>query len=302
MPECTLIKGSMFEEIGAFDEEIFSPGLAIWDFMTRGILKGFTLYECEDAFCYELTGETDYDTMPDKVAADHEKLQKKWNMNYFNSIPSKVMLSCINEAQDAPICVLEVGCDCGANLLWIKNQYPNARLYGLEINPSSAQIAASIAKVRTGNIEERSMDWGDVRFDYIIFGDVLEHLHDPAGTLAYCRDFLSEDGRILLSVPNLMHYSVMRDLIKGNFTYQDMGLLDRTHIHFFTRRELLRMLTGAGYQVEELRMSLQEEIKDCEESDKKLVQKLVELSGGESVEAEFYAYQYVAKVIKVGKC
>jgi SAM-dependent methyltransferase len=301
MRECTLIKGSMIQEIGVFDEEIFSPDLAIWDFMTRGILKGFVLYECEDAFCYELPETNDDKIMQDKVNVDKEKLKEKWGMNYFNSIPSKVLLSHMNAPKEAPICVLEVGCDCGANLLWIKNQYPNAKLYGLEINPASARIAASFAEVRTGNIEERSMDWGDLRFDYIIFGDVLEHLHDPAGALAYCRDFLAEDGRILLSVPNLMHYSVMRDLIKGNFTYQDMGLLDRTHIHFFTRKELLHMLSETGYQVEELHMALQEEIEDSEESDKELVKKLVELSGGESVEAEFYAYQYVAKVIKAGK-
>jgi len=57
----------------------------------------------------------------------------------------------------------------------------------VEINPSAAEIANYIAKVTVGNIEERRMDFGGVTFDYIVFGDVLEHLRDPEGTLTYCK-------------------------------------------------------------------------------------------------------------------
>ena len=55
-------------------------------------------------------------------------------------------------------------------------------------------------------------------FDYIIFGDVLEHLHDPMAALAYCKDFLKEEGRIIANIPNVMHISVIEELLKGNFT------------------------------------------------------------------------------------
>jgi 2-polyprenyl-3-methyl-5-hydroxy-6-metoxy-1,4-benzoquinol methylase len=294
VPDCILIKGSAFKEIGAFDEGFFLSNRVVWDFLTRGILKGYSLYACGDAFFYELPEALDYGVMNEKALQDRLRLKKKWNMNYFNAVPSSWIPSFFTEKEDAKICVLEVGCDCGANLLWIKNHYPNAELYGLEINPSAAQIAASIAEVRTGNIEEYGMDWGDIRFDYIIFGDVLEHLHDPAGTLNYCRDFLAEEGRVLLSVPNLMHFSVMRELIKGNFTYQDTGLLDRTHIHFFTRKEVLRMLYQTGFDVEIIKMF----VENSEEKDREFVSKLVELSEGAASESEFYAFQYLVKAKK----
>jgi UDP-2,4-diacetamido-2,4,6-trideoxy-beta-L-altropyranose hydrolase len=294
VPGCVLIKGSMLPAIGSFDDEFFAPNCVVWDFLSRGILKGHALYECGDAFFFELPYEQDYDTLKAKAVQDRAKLKEKWDMNYFMTIPCQFFVQFITEKEDAKLCVLEVGCDCGANLLKIKNDYPNAKLYGLEINPSSAQIAASIAEVQTGNIEEYNMDWGDIRFDYIIFGDVLEHLHDPVGTLNYCRNFLTEEGRVLLSVPNLMHFSVLSELIRGNFTYQDVGLLDRTHIHFFTRKEVMRMLYQAGFEAEVMNMKLV----NGEGSDREFVRKLVELSEGASCEADFYTFQYFVKAKK----
>ena len=74
------------------------------------------------------------------------------------------------------------------------------------------------------------MDFGGVTFDYIIFGDVLEHLRDPEGTLNYCKEFLKKGGSILASIPNIMHVSVVRDLLNGNFTYADQGPVSYTHL------------------------------------------------------------------------
>ena len=184
--------------------------------------------------------------------------------------------------------VLEIGCDCGVNLLWVKHHYPNADLYGVEINASAARIANCIARVTMGNIEERQMDFGGITFDYIIFGDVLEHLRDPEGTLTYCKGFLNEGGSILASIPNVMHVSVVRDLINGNFTYADQGLLDRTHIHFFTYKEILRMLMRTGLEAVDIRMA----INGVSQEDREFVSKLMELSEV-SDESMFYAYQYL---------
>lgn len=201
------------------------------------------------------------------------------------------MLGLIDSSQTASINVLEVGCDCGANLLWIKNKYPNANLYGLEINASAAKIADCVARVCVGNIEEYQMDFGNVKFDYIIFGDVLEHLRDPEGVLRYCKGFLKDDGKIIASIPNLMHFSVIRDLINGNFTYTDQGLLDRTHIHFFTYNEIVRMLTRTGMELIE---GLSSAKKGYNATDGEYVQRLVELSDGADEEM-FLTFQYFIK-------
>jgi len=86
-------------------------------------------------------------------------------------------------------------------------------------------------------------------FDYIIFGDVLEHLRRPDKAIEYCKSLLKNYGCIIASIPNLMHISVMEDLLKGNFTYRETGLLDKTHIHFFTYNEIIRMFRDNGYRI-----------------------------------------------------
>jgi SAM-dependent methyltransferase len=80
-------------------------------------------------------------------------------------------------------------------------------------------------------------------FDYILFADVLEHLRDPADVLRKCLPALRESGKIIISVPNVANVFVRLSLLLGRFDYMDRGILDRTHLRFFTRRSLLTMLS-----------------------------------------------------------
>jgi len=91
--------------------------------------------------------------------------------------------------------------------------------------------------------------FGAGSYDHVICADVLEHLRNPWRTLKACRTVLRPDGRLLLSVPNLGHAAVITALTHGEFEYCDEGLLDRTHLRFFTRRNLVDMLRNAGLQV-----------------------------------------------------
>ncbi len=90
-------------------------------------------------------------------------------------------------------------------------------------------------------------------FDAIVYGDVLEHLADPLAALRALNPTLAEGGVIIVSVPNVAHLWVRLQLLAGRFDYADRGILDRTHLRFFTRRTLLDLLTRAGLVVEELR-------------------------------------------------
>ena len=90
-------------------------------------------------------------------------------------------------------------------------------------------------------------------FDAIVFGDVLEHLPDPVSVLVALGGQLSRRGRIIVSVPNVAHLWVRLSLLLGRFDYADRGILDRTHLRFFTRRSLLEMLAACGLTVDELR-------------------------------------------------
>jgi 2-polyprenyl-3-methyl-5-hydroxy-6-metoxy-1,4-benzoquinol methylase len=87
-------------------------------------------------------------------------------------------------------------------------------------------------------------------FDAITFGDVLEHLRDPHGLLRTARRYLAPDGVIVCSIPNVKHWTVVFELlVKDRWEYTDAGLLDRTHVHFFTLEEIGLMMEETGFEV-----------------------------------------------------
>lgn len=125
----------------------------------------------------------------------------------------------------------------------------------VEIDEESGSEAAKYSRnaflgEKEGNIEQ--FEWYDKikenRYDYIIFADVLEHLHDPAEVLRRVKILLSDEGVILLSVPNIAHNAILLELMQNEFPYKKVGLLDDTHIHFFTYYSLKKMIKECGYQ------------------------------------------------------
>jgi O-antigen biosynthesis protein len=127
---------------------------------------------------------------------------------------------------------------------------------GIELDPDMAQRAAEFCeRVVIGDIDDLDLDaeLADDRFDVIVAADVLEHLKDPLDALDRLRPFLAPDGFFVLSVPNVAHGSVRLALLSGRFPYQEAGLLDSTHLRFFTHESLEEMLIAAELGVAELR-------------------------------------------------
>lgn len=150
--------------------------------------------------------------------------------------------------------ILDVGCGTGSLLMSLKARQ-GAEVTGIELMPD----AAALARQRLDRFEELNLDGLDELpfehdyFDAAIFGDVLEHLRDPARLLRAVHRHLRPDGRIVCSVPNVKHWTVLAPLLLDDrFPYADEGLLDRTHVHFFTLRELEAMLAEAGFTPEHL--------------------------------------------------
>jgi 2-polyprenyl-3-methyl-5-hydroxy-6-metoxy-1,4-benzoquinol methylase len=85
-------------------------------------------------------------------------------------------------------------------------------------------------------------------FDVVLCGDILEHLRDPLAALMRWRPLLRDDGRLVLSTPNVANWSIRLSLLFGRFRYTDRGILDRTHAHLFTRSSLLESVRRAGYE------------------------------------------------------
>lgn len=280
-------------EVGAFDENLSAPKNVLADYELRIVQKGYQPMICCRALVFCISeGEFSPANANSSGKCDKDILKDKWGMNYFNFMPHLNLINMMDADREAPIRVLEVGCDLGVTLLEIKNRYPGSKVYGIEINPSSAGIAGYFAEVEVGNIEDRKIPF-EGKFDYIIFGDVLEHLHDPQGIVRFCKGILAEHGCILTSIPNLMHVSVMEQLLHGRFVYQDDGLLDKSHIHMFTCYEIQKMFLEEGYTLEALEgISINFDV-----GRENLIQKLMEISEG--VEEHMYrTYQYLVRARK----
>lgn len=245
-----LIKRQAFQQIGKFDENIYTIEKTVEDYMLRVVQNNYIIEICQSAIFFDLDGENVRDPYQNKESADLQYMYRKWGMHYFNQTYNDNLIAFIDDKKDEAVRVLEVGCDCGATLLEIKNRFKNAEIFGVELNKPAAKIASHIANVEIANIEDKSLNYKEKMFDYIIFGDVLEHLRDPLETLKYCKKFLKKTGKVIASIPNLMHISVIWQLINGYFTYTETGLLDKTHIHLFTYNEIIRMFLEAGYKIE----------------------------------------------------
>jgi 2-polyprenyl-3-methyl-5-hydroxy-6-metoxy-1,4-benzoquinol methylase len=156
--------------------------------------------------------------------------------------------------------VLDVGCATGYLAAELSRR--GCTVDGIEVDPVAAQQArADCREVVVGDLEapsthaevERMLT--GARPDVIICGDVLEHLRDPWAVLAWLRTLLAPGGHAVISVPNIAHWTSRRALLRGRFDYTDHGLLDRTHLRFFTRASAAELARRAGFAVRAERLA-----------------------------------------------
>lgn len=146
--------------------------------------------------------------------------------------------------------IVEFGCGAGVFSGQIKARQ-NSYVVGVELMPEpAAQAVGCLDKVHCADIEQ-GLDFltGDA-FDCAIFLDVLEHLRAPWDVLAKLKNHLAPDATVIASIPNLRHFEVMKSLLlRKRFEYQDEGVMDRTHLRFFTCDDIAHLFTKAGYHV-----------------------------------------------------
>lgn len=142
--------------------------------------------------------------------------------------------------------VLDAGCGFATTSQQIHER--GNRVWGIESNPG----AVKVARERIDHVIEADLQnidaIGGQRFDVILFADVLEHLPWPAGILKNYVSLLKPNGTVIVSLPNVGLWSVRFGLLLGQFRYADTGVLDRTHLRFFTRRTALDLLRSAGLE------------------------------------------------------
>jgi 2-polyprenyl-3-methyl-5-hydroxy-6-metoxy-1,4-benzoquinol methylase len=148
--------------------------------------------------------------------------------------------------------VLDVGCWSGFNGDHLLSSRA-CTVDGVEPDAAMAELAArTYRRVHVCTLEEAlAGPLADARasYDVILLMDVLEHLIDPEGALRACATLVSPGGQLLVSVPNVAHWSVRKRLLTGHWEYEDSGILDRTHLHFFTFATAERLAAKAGLTV-----------------------------------------------------
>lgn len=120
------------------------------------------------------------------------------------------------------------------------------------------------SRVIVGDVERLSLEevFGEQRFDVILAGDFFEHLAHPLELLRELKRYLSEEGYVVASIPNIAHGSVRLSLLQGKFEYKDIGILDRTHLRFFTLESILHLFTDAGFAIVDVQRVRQDPFKE----------------------------------------
>jgi methionine biosynthesis protein MetW len=154
--------------------------------------------------------------------------------------------------------VLDVGCSAGylgESLI----QHRKARVWGIELDESDAATARErgFEKVFTADLD--TFNWQELegnQFDAIVFADVLEHLKRPGDAIRGAARYLAADGVVLASIPNIAHLSIRVELMEGGFAYEKLGLLDDTHLKYFTKKTIEDMFGAAGLSIQRLEATL----------------------------------------------
>ncbi len=146
--------------------------------------------------------------------------------------------------------ILEVGCGAGMTGKYLK-ELGFEEVVGVELEEAVAREAtAHYDRVIVGNVEQAVLPYDKGYFDCILYGDVLEHLVDPWKVLREHHSLLKSRGVIVCSIPNIRHYRITKKLLlRGKWEYEESGILDRTHLRFFTIGSMQKMVEDAGFEI-----------------------------------------------------
>ena len=148
--------------------------------------------------------------------------------------------------------ILDVGCGAGMLGKALKEEHPARRVVGIELNADAALIAAAhLDEVYTSDVEHFTPPFAQGEFDCIVFADILEHLKEPWALMRQFVSFLAPGGTFIASIPNVRFLGLIGDLAeRGSWKYGDEGILDRTHLRFFTKKDFLNFMAQSDIRCE----------------------------------------------------
>lgn len=184
--------------------------------------------------------------MPKGHSGMGNKLIQDSNSSYYNMVKIE-LLPLITEK---PNLILDVGCGTGQFGRKLREMNRVSELVGIELYaPAAEQAEKYYDKMYCGNVELLDLPYSEY-FDYVICGDILEHLSDPWSMVSKIEKLLKKDGALICSIPNIRYWKIIADLtLYGRWDYTDSGILDSTHLRFFTKSTFYEMLHKANYKV-----------------------------------------------------
>ncbi|UYZ37764.1 glycosyltransferase [Clostridium beijerinckii] len=299
---CMLIKRTVIDKIGNLDER-FTPGnFEDDDLCMRIIEAGYKLMVCNDSFIHHFGSTSfkkDFTNFNNALIINAQRFEGKWGFNSNNSSSIKFdIVGQINEPNDRELNILEFDCGLGATLFRLKYMYPNAQIYGIETNKNIAKICGKMIEIMTEDFEDiYTMKFKENKlnfFDYIIIGDRLQLSTDPWKLLKELKNFLKPGGYIIATISNLMHYSVIKELLNGNFIYNKNSILNvRNYNKFFTLTDIHAIFKESGY----VNPYVFHYYTDISQEDNEFLNNLCSIIGNHMKEY-FLSYEYVAKFQK----
>lgn len=170
----------------------------------------------------------------------------KYNEDYHSHIRKDLLPFVIG----TPKTILDIGCGRGLTGKYFKEYFKSEFVAGIEANKSAAIFAKeNLDKVITIDLNKEVLELGEKKFDLVILGDIVEHLFDPLEILKKVYQHTTDTGQIIVSTPNVRNWRLLSNLIFcGDWKYTESGILDSTHLKFFTKKSLKRMIEEAGFK------------------------------------------------------
>lgn len=298
---CMLIKREVLNKIGIMDER-FTPGNFEDDDLCMRIMEsGYKMMLCNDSFIHHFGSSSfkkDYTKFNNVLTTNRKKFEDKWGFN--SNVGSTLkfdIIQRIDEPKEKELNILEFDCGLGATLLKLKYMYPNSKIYGIETNKSVARIGGKILELMGSDFEENyKMSFKSDKtnsFDYIILGNKLQQSKDPWTLLNEVKKFLKPGGYIIATIPNLMHHSVIKGLLRGSFMYSENSILNRSNNKFYTLSDIYKIFDECGY----INPFVFHYYFEVTPEDEKVLSSICSIVG-EEMRGHFLSYEYVAKFQK----
>ena len=243
---CMLIKRDVLNQIGLLDER-FTPGNFEDDDLSYRILAaGYYLLRCHDCFIHHFgsqsfrTNESAYWKLIDVNA---QKFVDKWGVHSWKKRQVDERLLRLLEAdKEAEMNVLHIGCEMGATLLEVKSLYPLAKLYGIDAKEQHRAVIKNIITTASAlSAFEENL------FDFVMIGDYFEQIEHPRDFLIQVKKHLKPEGHLILNIQNVMHYSVLQNLLNGHWRYGADTRLNKDNRIFLTADDINIFFNECGY-------------------------------------------------------